>query len=615
MSRVPRIRFKGFEEDWEQRKVGAICSISTGKSNTQDRVEDGKYPFYVRSSIVERSNRYLFDEEAVLTVGDGVGTGKVFHYVDGKYDLHQRVYRMFGFEKDISAKYFFYYFSNNFYDRVMAMTAKTSVDSVRHEMIADMDIIVPCIKEQKFISGLFQNFDHLITLHQRKLEKLKIIKKSMLENLFPQNGEKTSKIRFSGFTKDWEQRKLGEVCNIITKQTGFDYSSTIKPALLKEKADNTYPFIQNKDFNGTTINMDTDFFIPISIAEKFPNILLDRPSLLISISGRIGNVGFYSCVHKAFIGGAVGICKLKYDDDGKFIIHELESEYGQKYFRLLIKASSHANITVEDIRNIELIFPNQKEEKVCISTFFSTLDHLITLHQRKLEKLKIIKKSMLENLFPQNGEKTSKIRFSGFTKDWEQRKLGEVCNIITKQTGFDYSSTIKPALLKEKADNTYPFIQNKDFNGTTINMDTDFFIPISIAEKFPNILLDRPSLLISISGRIGNVGFYSCVHKAFIGGAVGICKLKYDDDGKFIIHELESEYGQKYFRLLIKASSHANITVEDIRNIELIFPNQKEEKVCISTFFSTLDHLITLHQRKLDKLQKIKKSMLECMFI
>ena len=182
--KTPKIRFSGFTKVWEQRKVGSICSISTGKSNTQDRVEDGKYPFYVRSSIVERSNRYLFDEEAVLTVGDGVGTGKVFHYVDGKYDLHQRVYRMFGFEKDISAKYFFYYFSNNFYDRVMAMTAKTSVDSVRHEMIADMDIIVPYIKEQKFIADIFQNFDHLITLHQSKLDKLQKIKKSMLESMF-----------------------------------------------------------------------------------------------------------------------------------------------------------------------------------------------------------------------------------------------------------------------------------------------------------------------------------------------------------------------------------------------------------------------------------------------
>lgn len=153
---------------WEQRKAKELCSISTGKSNTQDRIEDGKYPFYVRSPIVERSNRYLFDEEAVLTVGDGVGTGKVFHYVNGKYDLHQRVYRMFGFSEEISAKYFYYYFSNHFYDRVMAMTAKTSVDSVRYKMIADMEISLPNKQEQICISMLFEQLDNLITLHQRK---------------------------------------------------------------------------------------------------------------------------------------------------------------------------------------------------------------------------------------------------------------------------------------------------------------------------------------------------------------------------------------------------------------------------------------------------------------
>ena len=167
-SGVPEIRFKGFTDAWEQRKAKDLCSISTGKSNTQDRVDDGIYPFYVRSPIVEHSNRYLFDEEAVLTVGDGVGTGKVFHYVNGKYDLHQRVYRMFDFSEEITAKYFYYYFSNHFYDRVMAMTAKTSVDSVRYEMIADMDIALPKVKEQMAISAYFDRLDHLITLHQRK---------------------------------------------------------------------------------------------------------------------------------------------------------------------------------------------------------------------------------------------------------------------------------------------------------------------------------------------------------------------------------------------------------------------------------------------------------------
>ena len=182
-SNVPEIRFKGFTEPWEQRKAKDLCSISTGKSNTQDHVDDGIYPFYVRSPIMEHSNKYLFDEEAVLTVGDGVGTGKVFHYVNGKYDLHQRVYRMFGFSDEITAKYFYYYFSTHFYNRVMAMTAKTSVDSVRYEMIADMDIAMPKIQEQVAISNFFDYLGNLITLHQRKCEKLIDCKKAFLEKM------------------------------------------------------------------------------------------------------------------------------------------------------------------------------------------------------------------------------------------------------------------------------------------------------------------------------------------------------------------------------------------------------------------------------------------------
>ena len=169
---VPEIRFKGFTEAWEQRKVHEVCLISTGKSNTQDHIEDGEYPFYVRSPIIERSNRYLYDEEAVLTVGDGVGTGKVYHYVNGKYDLHQRVYRMYSFQKNILGEYFYYYFSNHFYERVMTMTAKTSVDSVRYEMIADMEVLYPSETEQRKITKTFSYIDNLIALHQRKLLNL-----------------------------------------------------------------------------------------------------------------------------------------------------------------------------------------------------------------------------------------------------------------------------------------------------------------------------------------------------------------------------------------------------------------------------------------------------------
>ncbi len=182
--KVPQIRFEGFTEDWEQRKVSELCSISTGKSNTQDKVEDGEYPFYVRSPIIERSTEYLYDEEAVITVGDGVGTGKVFHYVNGKYDLHQRCYRMYGFSDELNAHYFYHTFSKLFYKRVMAMTAKTSVDSVRLEMISHMKIPVPNVEEQRKIGDHLEGIDHLITLHQRKCDELKEVKKFMLQNMF-----------------------------------------------------------------------------------------------------------------------------------------------------------------------------------------------------------------------------------------------------------------------------------------------------------------------------------------------------------------------------------------------------------------------------------------------
>ena len=165
---VPELRFNGFTNDWEQRKVKELCSISTGKSNTQDKINDGVYPFYVRSPIIEKSNKYLYDEEAVITIGDGVGTGKVFHYVNGKYDLHQRCYRMYNFSHKLNAKYFYHIFSYLFYDRVMSMTAKTSVDSVRLDMIADMQIHTPNIYEQQRISALFENLNSLITLHRCK---------------------------------------------------------------------------------------------------------------------------------------------------------------------------------------------------------------------------------------------------------------------------------------------------------------------------------------------------------------------------------------------------------------------------------------------------------------
>lgn len=180
---TPKIRFKNFNDEWAERKADEICTIETGKSNTQDQNDNGKYPFYIRSDKPVRSNKFLYDCEAVITIGDG-SIGKVFHYVKGKFDLHQRCYKMTDF-KDVTGKYFYYYFSTKFYDRAMKMTAKATVDSVRLEMISNMFFSIPNnLVEQCKISEFFTKLDKLISLQQRKVEKLKNIKKALLNKMF-----------------------------------------------------------------------------------------------------------------------------------------------------------------------------------------------------------------------------------------------------------------------------------------------------------------------------------------------------------------------------------------------------------------------------------------------
>ena len=182
-----QIRFKDSNNnpypDWEEKYVNEVCDISTGKGNTQDKEDNGIYPFYVRSPIIERSNKYIFDGEAVLTVGDGVGTGKVYHYVNGKFNFHQRVYKMSNFN-GILGKYFYYYFSTHFYDRVKKMTAKTSVDSVRLEMISKMTLLIPCQEEQEKIAKVLSKMDELIEEKKALLSDWQRFKKGLLQQMF-----------------------------------------------------------------------------------------------------------------------------------------------------------------------------------------------------------------------------------------------------------------------------------------------------------------------------------------------------------------------------------------------------------------------------------------------
>lgn len=169
--------------EWEETTVKEIASITTGNKDTKDAIENGKYEFYVRSPKIHKINSYSFDGEAVLTVGDGVGVGKVFHYVNGKFDYHQRVYKISDFN-NYNALLFYYYFSTHFLREAQKYNAKTSVDSVRRDMIINMKIPNIIIEEQGKISNFLSKLDELINKHGQKIDDLKIRKQGFLQKMF-----------------------------------------------------------------------------------------------------------------------------------------------------------------------------------------------------------------------------------------------------------------------------------------------------------------------------------------------------------------------------------------------------------------------------------------------
>lgn len=225
-------------EDWDLELIKNVAQIKTGSKNTEDRVDNGTYPFFVRSQTVERINTFSYDGEAVLTAGDGVGVGKVMHYINGKFDCHQRVYRISDFVDRLNGFYFYLYFSDNFYNRIMQMTAKSSVDSVRMEMIAEMQIPLPPTKaEQTSIATALSDMDDLINSLSTLMEKKKAIKKGAMQELLkPKEG--------------WVVKKLGEVVVISSGESPskFEFIENGIPYFKVEQLNNGFIYAEQTEY-------------------------------------------------------------------------------------------------------------------------------------------------------------------------------------------------------------------------------------------------------------------------------------------------------------------------------------------------------------------------------
>ncbi|KSV17227.1 hypothetical protein DA01_07385 [Dehalococcoides mccartyi] len=369
--------------NWSIDKIANLASITTGDKNTQDRVDDGLYPFFVRSQIVERIDSYSFDGEAVLTAGDGVGTGKVFHYINGKFDFHQRVYKISDFDRNkLNGYFFFLYFSNHFLQRIMSMTAKSSVDSVRMEMIANMQIPLPPITEQSAIAEALSDADSLIVSLEKLIAKKKDIKQGTIQFLL------TGKKRLQGFRGEWEETELQKLCSSINDGT---HRTPIY-------VDDGIPFYSVE--NVIANNFSKTKFITLEEHDKLSKRCNpQKGDILLTRIGALGATKLIDWDVNASIYVSLALLKVNDQIDTQFLYwYTKTSEFLRGLQRDALLNAIPPKINMGAIGKVIIRFPKHKGEQAAIAQVLSDMDTEIEELERKLTKYKLLKQGVMQEL-------------------------------------------------------------------------------------------------------------------------------------------------------------------------------------------------------------------------
>ena len=407
-------------------------------------------------------------------------------------------------------------------------------------------------------------------------------------------GKKTKKpqIRFAGFTDDWEQRKLGDVAD-VTKLAGFEFTEHI----VYSDEGNIIALRGLNIKNGQLI-LDDVKYIDGSNFSKLNRSKLYMDDIMFTYVGTVGEVAIIKENDRFYLAPNVSRIRIQSVDSPKFISHYMRTDsFYKSVIYPLIATSSQPALSMENIRKFEICLPRNREEQDRLSEWFDELDHLITLHQRKLSKLKNIKKSMLEKMFPQNSEMRPEIRFAGFTDDWEQRKLGDVGSVSMCRRIFKEQTS-------ESGD--IPFYKIGTFGGQAdAYISSELFAEYRSKYPYPK----EGDILISASGSIGRTVEFTGKNEYYQDS--NIVWLSHDD-------RLDNAFLKCFYSVVkwagIEGSTIKRLYNDNILNTVICMPSVDEQRK-IGTFLKELDHLITLHQRKLEKLGKIKKAMLEKMFV
>ena len=368
--------------DWEVSRIDTHTTIKTGSRNTQDRVKGGAYPFFVRSQQIERIDTFSFDGESVLTAGDGVGTGKVFHYIDGKFDVHQRVYKISDFSDQLDGRYFFYHFSTRFYDRIMSMTAKSSVDSVRMEMIAGMEILLPPEPEQRAIATALSDVDALLEALDRLIAKKRDIIKATMQQLL------TAQTRLPGFEGEWESVSLRQV--VTQKATnGIVTAGTFVQDGVK--------MLRGGDISDGRISGDLPMVSRLKAAE-YSRTTLIKDDVVIALVGYPGaSAKIPTRLIGANISRAVGLLRLNGKICPNFLVHFLNSPYGRRMVLAPSAGSAQQVVNLSALNKLRFSIPHVSEQDAIASVLSGMDAELDALEQRRA-KASRLKQAMMQEL-------------------------------------------------------------------------------------------------------------------------------------------------------------------------------------------------------------------------
>ena len=295
-------------------------------------------------------------------------------------------------------------------------------------------------------------------------------------------------------------------------------------------------------------------------------------------------------------------------NSSQFLHTLLETEDVKNDIRTRAVGQTMPSINTEILKTTPLRLPESTLEQEQLGKYFLNLDTLITLHQRKHEKLVNIKKSMLDKMFPQNGVSVPEIRFKGFTDPWEQRKLGEICDFITKgATPTTYGFSWQP--------DGVPFFRNDSIKDNVFVFGEFSYISEAANEVLKRSEVHGNDILIAITGDIGKVGIIpDTVEKANINQHIARVRIRKEALPYFVYQYLASDDTQKEYQKIKTGLSMPQLSLEQVRDIVVKIPEFNEQGK-IADCLRRIDTLITLHQRKLEKLQNIKKSCLEKMFV